>query len=130
MSAIEVLFHEERPMKPEAVRSLYMSVGWWSERTEEQIASVLSSDVAIGAWDADCLVGFARVISDHRFHAYIDDVVVHPSYQRRGIGKLLLSRLVDALSHIDYFAKPILFLFMRNRVFERFLRNWFCTERV
>jgi GNAT superfamily N-acetyltransferase len=101
MSTIEIFLYQERPIDPQAVHALYTSVDWWPERTEEQIAQILHNDVAIGAWDADRLVGFARTISDHCVHAYIEDVMVHPSYQQQGVGKLMLTRLIDALSHID-----------------------------
>lgn len=101
MPNIEVFLHQERPIDPQAVRSLYTSVDWWPERTEEQIALVLSHDVAVGAWDAERLVGFARVVSDHCFHAYIEDVMVLPAYQRKGIGNLLMERLLNALPHIE-----------------------------
>lgn len=100
MSTIEIFLHQERFIDSQAVHALYTSVDWWPERTEEQIAQVLRGEEAIGAWDAGCLVGFARIISDHCFHAYVEDVVVHPSYQHKGIGKLLLIRLIDTLSHI------------------------------
>ncbi|GHO56792.1 GNAT family N-acetyltransferase [Ktedonobacter robiniae] len=100
MSTIQIFLHEEQPIDPHAVRELYTSVEWWPERTEEQIAQVLASDVAVGAWDGERLVGFARVVSDHIFHAYIEDVMIHPTYQRRGIGQLLVSRLLEALPNV------------------------------
>lgn len=34
------------------------------------------------------------------FHAYIDDVVVHPDYRRRGIGKNFVLGLVAALTDV------------------------------
>jgi len=101
MSTVEIFLHQERPIDSQAVYSLYTCVGWWPERTEEQIAHVLRQDVAIGAWDADHLIGFARIVSDHCLHAYVEDMMVHPSYQRRGIGRLLMTRLLDALSPIE-----------------------------
>ena len=81
ISAIEIVFHGERPINPQAVRALYGSVNWWPERTVARIALLLAGDGAIGAWDGEHLVGFARSISDRCFHAYIEDVVVHPLYQ-------------------------------------------------
>jgi len=65
MPPIEIYLYQERPVDPQAVCALYTSVGWWPERTEEQIATVLSQDIAVCAWDPDRLVGFARSISDH-----------------------------------------------------------------
>lgn len=97
---IDIFLHQERQIDPQAVRELYTSVEWWPERTRDQIAQVLASDIVVGAWDGEHLVGFARVISDHIFHAYIEDVMVHPNYQRQGIGQLLVSRLLEALPDI------------------------------
>lgn len=101
MPTFDIALHQERPIDPEAVLALYQQVGWWPERQAPQLAQVLSSDFAIGAWDNQRLIGFARVISDHHFHAYIDDVLIHPDYQRTGIGSLMLAQLLEALHHIN-----------------------------
>ncbi len=123
MSTVEIFLQQERPIDAQAVRSLYSSVGWWPERTEEQVAHVLHQDSAIGAWDADHLIGFARIVSDQCLHAYIEDVMVHPSYQHRGIARLLMARLLDALSHIEtitLFCTPELVPFYEERGFRVF----------
>ncbi|WP_249596881.1 GNAT family N-acetyltransferase, partial [Peribacillus frigoritolerans] len=46
-------------------------------------------------------IGFARAVSDGKFRAYIEDVIIHKAYQKSGIGKNLVSKLLDELSHID-----------------------------
>ncbi len=101
MPASEIAFHHERPIAPQAVCTLYTSIGWWPLRTQEEMAQVLKDALAIGAWEGDHLVGFARVVSDHHFRAFIEDVAVQPDYQRRGLGRLLLTRLLDAFPHIE-----------------------------
>lgn len=101
MSTIEIYLQQERSIDPQAVHALYRGMDWWPERTVEQIASVLKRDVAIGAWDEERLVGFARVVSDHCFHAYVDDVMIHPTYQHGGIGRRLLAQLIEALPHTE-----------------------------
>lgn len=40
------------------------------------------------------LIGFARMVSDGVFAALINDVCVHPDYQRQGIGKKLVAQLL------------------------------------
>jgi GNAT superfamily N-acetyltransferase len=101
MTGVEIAFHHERPIDPQAVRELYASVNWWPLRTPEEIAQVLQDALAVGAWEGDHLVGFARVVSDQRFHAYIDDVAVQPDHQRRGVGRLLLTKLLDGLQEVE-----------------------------
>jgi len=101
MTAITIAFHHERPIDPRAVRELYTHVGWWPQRTPEKIARVLQDALAVGAWDGDQLVGFARAVSDGHFHAYIDDVAVRPDHQRKGLGSLLLTKLLDGLQEVE-----------------------------
>ena len=38
MTGVEIAFHHERPIDPQAVRELYTSVNWWPLRTPEEIA--------------------------------------------------------------------------------------------
>lgn len=52
-------------------------------------------------WSDENLIGFARAVSDSKFRAYIEDVVIHNEFQNTGIGMKLVSKLLDELSHID-----------------------------
>jgi GNAT superfamily N-acetyltransferase len=97
----EIALHTERPIDARDVRALYDSAGWWPNRSTEAIAKVLTQDPAIGAWEGDRLVAFARAITDGTFRAYIEDVVVHPDYRRQGIAIRMMQRLLGALEHID-----------------------------
>jgi GNAT superfamily N-acetyltransferase len=98
---VEVKLHRERPIPPEQVMELYRLVGWWQDRTAGEIAFVLERDPACGVWEGDRLVGFARAVTDGRFRAYVEDVVVHPDVRRQAVGQRLVARLLEALSHID-----------------------------
>ncbi len=60
MTGVEIAFHHERPIDPQAVRELYTSVDWWPLRTPEEIAQVLKDALAVGAW---------RVITWSALHA-------------------------------------------------------------
>ena len=61
---------------------------------ETLAAQVAGARWAIAAYDGDRLVGFARAISDGVRNAYIGSVMVDPGYQRRGIGRELIGRLM------------------------------------
>jgi GNAT superfamily N-acetyltransferase len=50
---------------------------------------------ALSAFDSEKLVGFGRVIADGVHHALIVDIIVRPEYQTKGIGSLILERLVE-----------------------------------
>lgn len=98
---VDVAPHQVRPIPPEAVRRLYEHVGWWPRRAHADIARLLAAGPAIGAWADGALIGFARAVTDGPARAYVEDVVVRDVYRRRGVGTLLLTRLLDELAHVE-----------------------------
>jgi ribosomal protein S18 acetylase RimI-like enzyme len=98
---IEILSFSERKIKTSDVIRLYNDAGWWEERLEEDIEEMLNKELSVGAWEDDTLIGFARAVSDGKFRAYIEDVVIHSSYRKESIGEKLVSKLLVELSHID-----------------------------
>lgn len=123
MPGVEIAFYHERPIPSQEVHRLYTSVGWWPLRTQEEIAQMLKDALSVGAWEGDHLVGFARAVSDHHFRAFIEDVVVQPNYQRMGLGRLLLTKLLDALPQIEtitLFCQPFLVPFYEEHGFRAF----------
>ena len=56
----------------------------------------------VSAYDGQRLVGYARAISDGAFNAYVSSVAVLPTYQRQGIGRELLRRLLAGRDHIQF----------------------------
>lgn len=57
----------------------------------------------IGAFDEGHLVGFARCVGDDEYIVYVQDLIVDPSYQRRGIGKQLMKLVSDRYPAIHQF---------------------------
>jgi GNAT superfamily N-acetyltransferase len=91
-----ITLREQAP-DPESYLALFETTGWNSEyhATAEDLARVLANSWAcVSAYDGDRLVGFGRVVSDLVLHAMIYDMIVHPEYQGRGIGTMVLERLV------------------------------------
>ena len=43
------------------------------------------------------LIGTGRALTDWEYHATIDDVAVHPDYQRQGIGGWMMQALPEKL---------------------------------
>lgn len=58
--------------------------------------AILGSDVVVTAWDGLALIGMARALSDRVYRATIWDVVVLPDYRGLGLGKKLVTTLLDA----------------------------------
>lgn len=47
------------------------------------------------------LIAFARATSDNAFNATIWDVVVHPEFQGKGLGRTLINHIVQQLRYCD-----------------------------
>ncbi len=111
---------EERPIAAAAVRRLYDGAGWWLDWGLGGIDRVIEASVAVGAWDGERLVGFARAISDGEHRAYVEDVVIDPEYRGRGIGEGIVAALVGAIGEVH-----IVSLFCEPERVEFYGRNGF-----
>lgn len=70
----------------------------WGALDEEQAAAGLqNSAFIITCKDGDKTVGSARVIWDGGYVVYIADVMVLDTYQLNGIGREMITRLIDTL---------------------------------
>ena len=80
------------------VCEIFKSVGW-EKRTIEEIQQAFgkSSFVRV-AYHQDKIVGFGRTVDDGKYYGLIVDLIVHPNYQGRGIGKRILRELRDEMS--------------------------------
>ena len=68
----------------------------WKPIIEEQAQSGLDhSDFIIACRENDQIVGCARIFWDKGYIAYLADVMVKPEYQKRGIGKRLVSACIS-----------------------------------
>ena len=84
---------ERLPSVPDYNR-LRAAVGW-SIYDEAVIAAFLPNTLyCICALDGDEAIGMARVIGDGGLVFYIQDVIVLPDYQRRGIGTHMMDHVM------------------------------------
>ena len=91
-----------RALDRAALIRLYDAVGWssYTRRPEDFGPMVENAWLVLSAWDAGELVGLARVVGDGATVACIQDLVVDPTHQRRGIGRALLTEVLAETPHI------------------------------
>jgi ribosomal protein S18 acetylase RimI-like enzyme len=68
---------------------------WPRDYSSADAAAALERTINIGAWDASRLVGSIRILTDGYFFATIPEILVDPSYQRRGIGRRLMELALE-----------------------------------
>lgn len=96
---------EETDFDADEVYRLYDSVGWYAYTRDLYVLcrSLEGSHVVVTARDDGVLVGLARTISDGSTICYVQDLLVHPDHQRRGIGRALTQHLFDRYDHCRFF---------------------------
>lgn len=91
-----IRYEFDAPVSPAALADLRESVGW--NRMQRDLADPRLHDFfRLYAFDGERLAGFAAVASNGVTDAYIQDVMVHPAYQHRGIGTQLMERVMARL---------------------------------
>ncbi len=108
-------FSKDRNLDLYELEELCDAVGWSRRPLRKVKKAIEHSFVVVTMWEVRGsyrrLVGFSRATSDHAFNATIWDVVVHPEFQSRGLGKALMQSIVKELrrediSNITLFADP------------------------
>jgi len=87
---------EQLPNKNEYF-SLFSTTGWNKEyraSPDDLERANRNSWLVVSAYDVSKLVGFGRVVTDLVLHAMIFDMIVLPNYRGKGIGTMILMRLV------------------------------------
>jgi GNAT superfamily N-acetyltransferase len=68
---------------------------WPRAYSRDDAAAALTRTINIGAWDAERLVASIRILTDGYFFATIPEILVDPTYQRRGIGRHLMELALE-----------------------------------
>ncbi len=80
---------------PEEYLDMRLSVGW-SIFPKEQAAEGIKNSVYICCIRSeDKPIAMARVIWDHGYTVFISDVIVKPEYQKQGLGRLIMEKIMD-----------------------------------
>jgi ribosomal protein S18 acetylase RimI-like enzyme len=121
-----IIFSTERDIDLYELEELCDSVGWARRPLRKVKKAIQYSFLVVSMWEVRGtkrrLIGFARATSDHAFNATIWDVVVHPSFQGKGLGKALMKYTIKKLraediSNITLFADPHVLDFYRGMGF-------------
>ncbi|MDZ7961030.1 MAG: GNAT family N-acetyltransferase [Aulosira sp. DedQUE10] len=121
-----IVFSTERDIDLYELEELCDAVGW-SRRPLRKVKKAIEHSFLVATmWQVRGnqrrLIGFARATSDHAFNATIWDVVVHPDFQGKGMGKALMKYVLkklrsEEISNVTLFADPHVVDFYRTMGF-------------
>jgi GNAT superfamily N-acetyltransferase len=87
-------------IKVEEIIELYKANKWSSaDKPNELYSALINSHSLFSAWDKDRLVGIGNAISDGYLVVYYPHLLVHPDYQGKGIGQMIVERMQEKYGH-------------------------------
>jgi len=97
---MNIKLSEEKHIDTAQLLELYKANKWSS--AEKPVAlknALLNSHTLLTAWDGDKLVGLGNAISDGYLVVYYPHLLVHPEYQGKGIGKMIVAKFQEIYNH-------------------------------
>lgn len=92
---LENLFISESAPSPQEYLYLRGSL-LWDTYSESDVAHALkNSNYCVSIYYNNEIVGTGRVIGDSRLCFYIQDIMVAPSVQRKGVGRIIMNHIMS-----------------------------------
>jgi ribosomal protein S18 acetylase RimI-like enzyme len=101
---VTIVYSDTHEVDLDQLTVLFNAVGWERRTADrDRLAQLVRGSMfVVSAWEGDQLVGFARAISDGATNAYISTVAVLPEYQKCGIGREVIQRLVAGRDQLQF----------------------------
>nr|YP_010170873.1 hypothetical protein K8K75_pgp193 [Chondria tumulosa]QSD57014.1 hypothetical protein [Chondria tumulosa] len=120
---INIYFSINKDINLYELEKLCDTVGWIRRPIKKVKTAIENSFLTISVFyyleNKKILIGFARATSDESFNATIWDVVIHPEFQGKGLGRELMNETIKQLRYYDIstitlFADPEVIKFYRH----------------
>lgn len=101
-----IYYQSNAVLTPNQLDTLYSSVGYttYTEDLDKLNRALTKSLIVITAWHNTTPVGLIRAVGDGETILYIQDILVLPSNQNKGIGTQLLTDVLDAYPDVEQLA--------------------------
>ena len=93
---------EYQTYREEEILPLYASVGWtaYTEDPDALREGFAHSLLTLAAYEGETLVGIVRAVGDGATVVLVQDLLVFPQFQRRGIGTALMHAMMERFANV------------------------------
>ena len=102
-----------------ALSDLRESVGW-NRMEDEYNNPLMTSYYHIAVYEDDKMVGYIDSVSNGVTDAYIQDLMVHPDYQGKGLGTELMNQMITYLKENRIYIISVVFEESLKPFYDRF----------
>jgi len=88
----------ERMPRTDEYTALRDSAGWYHVDNKYVEAGLRNSLYGVCTFQGDALIGMGRIVGDGGIYFYIQDVIVLPRFQKKGIGMKIMSYIMDFIN--------------------------------
>ncbi len=84
------------------ILNLYQSAGWINyTNNPDMLKNAYANSLKIlAAYENEKLLGIIRVVGDGHSIVFIQDIIVLPAYQRYGIGRALMNKILEIYQNV------------------------------
>ncbi|MBN2411155.1 GNAT family N-acetyltransferase [candidate division KSB1 bacterium] len=77
------------------VAELLSDTYWAADRPPELVSKSIENSMCFSIFSHNKQIGFGRVVTDYAVFAWIADIIIHPDHRGKGLGKFLMSIIVE-----------------------------------
>lgn len=115
---------KENEIELDTYLELRASVNWKVLNREQARLALENALYTVCVYDDDKPIGMGRIVGDGAVVMYIQDLIVHPDYQKKGIGKQLIEHLIDYVKGINPEGNEIMLCLMSAKGRESFYEKY------
>ncbi|MDO5156796.1 MAG: GNAT family N-acetyltransferase [Eubacteriales bacterium] len=114
-----MIYRINEEVNVEKIATLREAVGW--NRMENELRNpLMTSYIHIAAYEEDVLIGYIDSISNGVTDAYIQDLMVHPKYQGKGVGTELMNQMIACIKEKHIYMVSVIFEEEMKSFYEKF----------
>ena len=114
-----MIYQYNETVSAKDLSDLREAVGW-NRMEDEYNNPLMTSYYHIAAYEADNLIGYIDSVSNGVTDAYIQDLMVHPDYQGKGLGTELMNQMIAYLKENRIYIISVVFEESLKPFYDRF----------